>query len=68
MHKTLDAAISVQGAPVDYTHLNAFLISQHVDESATWAQMVIEMWIIDAQNLIRSIKFTWGLDATRGVI
>jgi hypothetical protein len=68
LDETLDAAVGVQGSSIDHTILHSLLVSEDVDQGSTNSQVLVKVWVVDAQNLVSAIKQAWGCDTSRGVV
>ena len=57
--KTLNASVSVETSAVDHTVLHSLFVSQDVYKSSVSTQVLIEIWIVNAQDSIISLKTFW---------
>ena len=67
LDETLDAAVGAQGSAVDDAILDSLLVCEGVDEGAALSEMLIEVRVINAQDLISSEQLAWRGDASGGI-
>lgn len=54
LDETLDAAVGMKSSSINDAILDLLLVGQSVDEGSSNSQMLIKMWIINADDLIGS--------------
>lgn len=54
LDETLDAAVGMKSSSINDAVLDLLLVGQSVDEGSSNSQMLIKMWIINADDLIGS--------------
>lgn len=54
LNKTLDTAVGMKSSSINDAVLDLLFVSESVDKGSSDSQMLVKMWVINADNLIGS--------------